>query len=138
MPNLSLDDLAIVLIPLLFIGVWTAVCLLMSLLGGWHRLAKVYPGRSSPTGKCFRMQSGSFGWVNYGNCLCIHTSPDGIDLAIMLPFRIGHPPLFIPWEAVENARVKSFLWVRAVHFDVGSPRIAKLSLPTKVFAEHPA
>jgi hypothetical protein len=131
-----LQELLLAFAPLFFVGLWVTICLVLSLLGGWRRVAHQYPGRTSPSGKCFRMQSGSFGWVNYGNCLNIQTSAEGIDVAIMLPFRLGHPPLFIPWEAVENPRVRKFLCLSSVRFDIGSPRVATIELPTKVFAEH--
>jgi hypothetical protein len=51
----------------------------------------------------------------------------------VLPFRLGHPPLFIPWSAVRNAKPWSFLWVEGIAFEVGDPSAAKLRLPKKVF-----
>ena len=105
-------------------------------MGGWRRLAESFPAKGQPSGKHFFMQSGKVGLVNYGSCLTIYSAPEGLYLSVWLPFRLGHPPLFIPWDAVHNMTTRRFLWVERVVFDVGSPSVATLQLSKKIFEGH--
>lgn len=45
----------------------------------------------------------------------------GLDISILLPFRFLHPPLLIPWAAIESCREKK-LWMSTQAF----VRVAKL------------
>lgn len=125
-----------ILYPFLFVGMWCAVSLALAALGGWRRLAVSFPARTQPTGRCFYMQGGKVGQVSYGGCLAICSSPQGVCLSVLLPFRLGHPPLFIRWNAVRNATTRRFLWTEYIAFDVGSPSIATMRLPKKVLEGH--
>jgi hypothetical protein len=45
----------------------------------------------------------------------VGVSTGGLSLALWAPFRLFHPPLFIPWEAVEGCRsIEGYLgkWTR--------------------------
>jgi hypothetical protein len=123
----------VVVVPLLFVGVMCLLLYLISMIGGWRRLAEFFPANDPPIGQRFRMQSGSVGSVNYSSCLTIYSGPDGVYLATMWPFRLGHPPLLIPWSEIHDAKTRRILWMEDVLFEVGSPRIAKLCLPKKTF-----
>jgi hypothetical protein len=94
--------------PLLFIGVWLLVCALISLTGGWHRLAARFPASSGIDGEAFRFASMSLGSglfpVRYRNTLFVMVGRSGLGLSVFFPFRVLHPPLFIPWSAVETVR----------------------------------
>ena len=125
-----------VLFPFFFAAMWCAISLLLSAVGGWRRLAKRFPASSQPTGRRFFMLGGRFGLVTYGGCLTVYSSPEGLYLSVLLPFRIGHPPLFIPWSAIRNATTRRFLWAESIVFEVGSPSIANVQLPRKVFEGH--
>lgn len=116
-----------------FIGMWCSICLFLSMLGGWNRLAKIFRTPSAPSGKRFVMQSGRVGLVNYSGCLTIYSSSEGLYLSVWFLFRLGHSPLFIPWDAVHNAKARKFLWFERVTFDVGQPRIATIELSRQVF-----
>jgi hypothetical protein len=48
------------------------------------------------------------GLAHYRNCLVIGASPTGLYLAVFLPFRLAHPPLFIPWNEVTLSRGRVF------------------------------
>lgn len=125
--------LFVVLFPFFFVGMWCAVSLVLSTIGGWRRLAESFPARGQPSGKRFFMQGGKVGLVTYSACLTIYSSSEGLYLSVWLPFRLGHPPLFIPWNAARNVATRRFLWAESVVFDVGSPGIATLQLSRKVF-----
>ncbi|BDS07039.1 hypothetical protein NT6N_20790 [Oceaniferula spumae] len=116
---------------LLFIGGWVSVCWMLSHLGGWHKLAKQYRRQHKPTGKKHFMASAKIGLANYNNCLTLYTSPDGLYLSVWPMFRIGHPPLFLPWSELHNPQSKNFLWAKYVEFEIGSPKITTLSMAEK-------
>jgi hypothetical protein len=121
---------------LFFVGMWCGISLLLSAMGGWRRLAGGFRAGDEPCGKLFFMQSGKVGLVNYSSCLTIHSASNGFYLSVWLPFRLGHPPLFIPWSAIRNFRPRRFLWFERVEFDVGSPNVATLQLSKKIFEGH--
>jgi hypothetical protein len=125
--------LLILAVPLLMFGVISVSLLVIAVVGGWRRLAEFFPANDLPAGRRFLWQSGSIGWVNYSGCLTIYSGPDGIYLTTMWPFRAGHPPLFIPWSEIHDVRTRRILWAEDATFEVGSPSIAKLALPKKVF-----
>lgn len=123
----------VVLFPILFVGMWYVVGLLVYSISGWARLAESFAAGGEPTGRRFFMQYGVVGNIYYRSVLTIHTAPNGFYLSVWLPFRIGHPPLFIPWQEVRNATTYPFWWFEMVEFDVGSPTIATLELPKRIF-----
>ncbi len=123
----------VVAFPLYFVLLWSGVCLLISAIGGWGRLAKKYPGSPAPKGTRFSWQSGRFGLAKYNNVLMIHVSPEGLHLAVARIFRFRHPPLFIPWNEIRNASVRRVFRTEYVEFEVGSPKLATLRLPREIF-----
>jgi len=101
---------------LYFVGLWIVIMLLLSLLSGWRSLAGQFRASTPPDGDRFRFTSGSIGFwffpVSYSNCLTVTVGHGGIHLAMFLPFRLFHPPLFIPWAMIETAVGKRFLFYR--------------------------
>lgn len=119
--------------PIFFVGMWLAVCGVLAWMGGWSRMAGKYRARLKPAGKSFWMLSGSVGWVSYNNCLIARVCEEGLYLAVWPIFRFGHPPLLIPWSELHDPKGKRLLFWRFVDVSVGSPAVAKLRLPQKVF-----
>ncbi|MFZ2490141.1 MAG: hypothetical protein WA208_01520 [Thermoanaerobaculia bacterium] len=81
---------------------WILASVALSVIGGWSRLASVYRATIWPEhGYVWKGQSGAmrFG-THYGGCLNIAADQNGLYLKPFLLFRIGHPPLFIPWNHV--------------------------------------
>lgn len=95
------------LIPLLFfpafVGLWCGVCFLIALIGGWRALAKKYAhGVESFQGNRWHMQSGTMrGLARYRGTLTLGADARGLYLGVMVLFRAGHPPLFVPWNEIE-------------------------------------
>jgi hypothetical protein len=52
--------------------------------------------------------------TNYGNCLIVCANPDGVHLSVFFPFRIGHPPLFVPWPDVSMKEKQAFFFFKQV------------------------
>jgi hypothetical protein len=118
---------------LLIMGLYCATSFSLAAVGGWRRIAKSFPASHQPNGKWFYWQSGAVGPVGYGNCLTVCSSDEGLYLAVLLPLRLGHPPLLIPWNDVDVRRIQRILWWEKVEFYVGSPVVGTMQLPKKVF-----
>ena len=76
--------------------------------------------------------------MNYGSCLTVVVSPVGLYLRVLPLFRVGHPPLLIPWADLHGLREKKFLWLwRLVEMQVGEPAIVTLTLPFHLIEQRP-
>jgi hypothetical protein len=94
-----------------FLMAWLLGALGVSFLGGWADLARVYRSPSPFEGQRWKFQSAYLRfWANYSNCLTVGVNPQGLYLAVWFPFRIGHPPLLIPWQDLSVRERKVFLW----------------------------
>jgi len=103
---------------LFFAGMWALVCGILSVWSGWRQLAIRYHCREQITGTSFGLQSAAmslrpdafFGLyrVSYGSGLRFIANEDGIRLSILFLFRVGHPPLFIPWSEILVSRERLF------------------------------
>ena len=107
---------------LLFAIFWCGIMAFISFIGGWHELAKSFPAEenifritSRNEGERFRCASMTMGPkyfpTNYGNCLTIDVSREGIGIRIWPVFRFLHPPLLIPWLQVEGCVRENFLLI---------------------------
>lgn len=77
--------------------IWCLAGLGFSLLGGWFCLARVYAVEGRPsTGDLFRYQRIRFGSVAYKGIVHVGVNVDGLFFSALFPFRVCHPPLFIP------------------------------------------
>ncbi len=137
-PSDGLPIWVVLLIPVafvvFFVVIWSGVCLLLSVIGGWGRIAQRFPARQPPTGTGYGGQTGMVGTANYRGVLTVHASTEGIHVAVMVFFRLGHPPLFIPWSEMHDVSTRRILLFEYVGFDVGSPKIARLHLAKQIFA----
>lgn len=131
--------LPLYLIPLIiggfiafFVLLWSFVCLLISLIGGWWRLARHYRATLTLPGKDHSGVWGMIGLASYKGTLNVRTSPQGLYLSVNPLFQIGHPPLFIPWSHIRANGTAQFKLFNLTHFEVGQPTITTLSLPGKV------
>ncbi len=93
----------ILLWPVLFApSIWILVTFIISRMGGWSLLSKVYLAQANTLdGESWRFQSIQMRWAtNYGNCVTVKTDPLGLGLSVIWVLRIGHPPLLIPWSDI--------------------------------------
>jgi len=94
-----------------FLFLWLLVAAIISLVGGWFSLAKVYRTRATFNGAKWRMQSGRMRWLaNYNNVLTMGASQQGLYLASMFLFRFMHPPLLVPWNEIKVRRNKGWVF----------------------------
>ena len=82
-------------------------------LGGWREVARRYPADDRRPSVRRRFCSLDFmsGRVpmNYGSCVTLGASRDGLFLRVQWPFRPFHPPIFVPWAAVHATSAKGWL-----------------------------
>jgi hypothetical protein len=77
---------------------WASTLFLQSSWSGWRTLSRAYPAKDRVEGRVYTWRSARMGLVFYRYCLRFVAGPDGLEVAVHLPFRPGHPPLFIPWR----------------------------------------
>jgi hypothetical protein len=97
------------LFPVFFVGMWCTVAYLLALMSGWRRLAAHYAADMPTGGQRFRFRSARTGLVRYNHCLNFAATPAGLHLWLLLPFRLGSPPLLVPWADLSAAPVREFL-----------------------------
>lgn len=92
----------IVVFPIFFGGIWSGVCYLIGALGGWQNLASKYETpKDTVVDQKFTSEYGKFGVSRYKFTLTVGFSKSGIFFANNPFFRIGHPPMLIPWSAIK-------------------------------------
>ncbi len=89
-------QLILVLLPV----VWCVVSVLLAHIGGWRELARAYPATRRFDGEKLGVRSARLGYVNYNNCIRVSAGPAGLLLRMILPFRLAHPPILVPWTEV--------------------------------------
>jgi hypothetical protein len=105
-----------------------AVSFVISYTGGWASLARSFRYRSKFNGSKWRGESGRMrGIAHYRNCLVIGANAEGLYLAVFFPFRIAHPPLFIPWNEVTFSKIRIF-FVPMVRFQLGKEHSVPFSV----------
>ena len=121
----------VLLVATVFPLFWCGVTALIGRLG-WARLAASYRTDAGATGQTFRGVSGMVGVSSYQNVLTVSIEPDGLRLAVMLPFRVGHPPVLIPWSDLGDMTKSTILWSTAYTFEAGYPQTVTVRLPERI------
>ena len=89
-----------------FPTLWLTGSLIIANVGGWAALARRFRLHEPlPSGR-WRFQSAGMRWTTrYGACLTVAANHLGLYLSVFPLFRLGHPPLFIPWTEISLAVV---------------------------------
>ena len=92
-------------------------------MGGWFALSQRFRKQAEPYGEIRSV--GPFGYgvrmrfrTNYGNVIRLTSTADALYLSMLFLFRVGHPPLCIPWKEIRLSRTK-FLWLRYIVLTLG-------------------
>jgi hypothetical protein len=113
--NEFIENNFIVLFPI----VWVAVCILLSRMSGWHKLAEKYIRIDFVSGEKWRFRSARLRHsVGYNGCVNFYANSEGLGISIFFPFRVGHPPLFIPWTDISISKETKF-FRKMISFKVG-------------------
>ena len=112
------------LFPVFVVSVWALVSILVSLVGGWQSLARRFGAQAEPYGET--RTAGPFFYgvqmrsrIGYGNVIRITAAEDALYLSVLFLFRIGHPPLRIPWNEIQFGNDK-FLWRHYIVLTLGN------------------
>ena len=128
----------LIVFPIFFTALWVSVTLIMSFVGGWGRVGKRYAAAGPPPhGRALKHVTGMFGLTRYKHVLTVITTDDGLYIENRKVFRLGHPPLFIPFSAIHGARKQTLFFWEYVAFDIDNPPMAGVRLPSKVFEGTP-
>jgi hypothetical protein len=113
----QLEPFSVPLYILGFIALWICVCKLISVFGGWKTLSQDYQANSAFDGQKLWFKSvGMRRWTNYSNCITLGVNKYGFYISILPIFRIGHPPLFIPWTDISTEDGNRRLFFKIVIF----------------------
>jgi hypothetical protein len=127
-------------VALISIIVWPTVLTLVGWVGGWRRLAQRYPAGEVQQGRTYRFQTIRLGGANYGNCVKIVTSAQGLYLSLPWIFRFGHPSMLIPWSEL-NPLPPPTGWIKrlgmrgVIGLEAGNPPMIKLYLLRRIFED---
>lgn len=123
---------------LFFIALWICVCKLISVFGGWKTLSQDYQANSAFDGQKLWLKSVAMRrWTSYSNCVNIGANKYGLYLSVLSIFRVGHPPLFIPWTDISTEAIPRRLLPDVVKFSFAKqpevPIILFKKLAAKIF-----
>ncbi len=110
-----------------FSSLWVAILSLLSFVGGWNRLSRLYPLKSTDNighPERFSMSSMKMGFVNYRSCLNISFTETGLIIEAMKIFSIMHKPLFIPYNKISGTQSGKFFFTTYTAFTVEGKKIA--------------
>lgn len=118
---------------LFFVLLWVAISFLISRLSGWGDLASYYSYNGQLVTRKLYLQSGSLRWLTgYRGCLTIGATPEGLYLAVLFLFRMGHEPLFIPWREISIRRKNIIFGLRMLEFRFNHAPTIPLVIPGRL------
>lgn len=119
-----------------FVVLWCTVCFLISFMSGWHALSGRFKRQSDSYGE--NRSAGPFFytvytrfWTRYANVIRVTVASDGLYLSVLLLFRIGHPPLRIPWDEIQFGRTKR-LWRPYIVLTLGREEQIPMRIPERM------
>ncbi|GAB3690953.1 hypothetical protein GCM10027592_08620 [Spirosoma flavus] len=122
-----LVPLIIVGFSIFFVSLWSGIVYLLSYLSGWQTLARQFQVQPRKEGVESNVY-GRVGFVNYNGVLKVACTDQGLYLAVMNVFSLGHPPILIPWSIVHDIREQHLLFQTTVVFNADNTRI---TLPSR-------
>ena len=122
-----------------FLLMWLGVSGIISFIGGWFSLARLYRCSEKINVDMFYMKSGTMRMMtNYNGCLNIGVNKEGLRLSVLPFFRFAHPPLFIPWKDISFSTSRSlFMKTATFTFQNGVPLRISYRLAKKIFSKNP-
>jgi hypothetical protein len=100
-------------IPFYFVALWCFASFFLSFISGWFALSSRFTKESEPNGPT--KSAGPFFytvymrfWGHYGSVIRMTAAGEALYLSVPFLFRIGHPPLCVPWNEIQFSRTKYF------------------------------
>ena len=116
------------LAPLAFVGFWCFVCWLISMQSGWKALASRFRSSHKPFCNVASMQSGFLNSARYNGVLGVGVCDEGLYLAVLFFFRVGHPPLLIPWNELSQFKESKMMWLTLYTTTIEIERFKKVTI----------
>ncbi|MDE3149709.1 MAG: hypothetical protein KGL37_09595 [Acidobacteriota bacterium] len=119
-----------------FVALWCFVCFIISVISGWFALCRRFRAKSEPLGE-IRSAGPLFYtvymrfWGHYSGVIRLRAAGDAHFLSVLFPFRIGHPPLCIPWKEIALSRTKR-LWRRYVVLMLGEQELIPMRISERM------
>jgi hypothetical protein len=111
---------SVIIFSTFFVAVWCLTGFLTGKMSGWATLGRRFGSTFPFPDQTWRWKSARLRWgANYNNCLTIGADPSGLYLSMLFFFRIGHPPLFIPWAEISFRRRRTILFFKFVELSLG-------------------
>jgi hypothetical protein len=111
---------SIIIFSTFFVVVWCVTGFLTGKMSGWAALGRRFGSTLPFPSQTWRWKSARMRWgANYKNCLTIGADPGGLYLSMLFFFRIGHPPLFIPWAEISFRSRRTILFFKFVELSLG-------------------
>jgi len=121
-----MNQVAPILLPFFFVGIWLLAIGLLAAVGGWRSLAASY---AAPEGfepepenryrfRSIQLRSGFLLRSNYRGSMTVGLTSQGLYLVPFVLFRFLHKPLLIPWTAITDCDEGSFLWMQWIDMTV--------------------
>ncbi|MGB8260433.1 MAG: hypothetical protein WCE75_08785 [Terracidiphilus sp.] len=97
--------------PVFFVCLWCGISYLIAWMSGWQELARRFASESEPYGDT--LSAGPWFivvylryWTKYGGVVRMRAAAGGLYLSAIFLFRLGHPPLRIPWNEIRVGRTR--------------------------------
>jgi hypothetical protein len=121
--------------PLYFVGLWIFVNSIIALIGGWRLLARRFRMQGSYDGQKWPLQSARMRWTaHYNGVLTVGANRTGLFIAPLILFRVGHPPLFVPWVEIVAVRKTIFFFFNFVELRLGRSEEIPFTISAKLAA----
>ena len=91
--------------PIFFLTLWCGSSFFVGWMSGWFALSRRFTKQSDPYGET--RSAGPFFytvytrfWSHYSSVIRLVATKDALYFSVLFLFRIGHPPLCIPWNEI--------------------------------------
>lgn len=106
----------------LFTGGWFLLGFMGSVLGGWFTISKKYRRQNVTSGTLFPYASMYIGSMKYTSMLFVRVGHDGLDISVILAWSFFHPPLLIPWEAIDSCVKAPLYFAKRTRLTLKNPK----------------
>lgn len=119
-----------------FVALWCVIGCLASIMSGWHVLSRRFTKQSNPYGDTRTAGPFSYGiymrfWAHYGGVVRLAAASDALYASVIFLFRVGHPPLRIPWDEIRFSRTVRFFFPYVV-LTLGNQEQIPMRIPQRM------
>lgn len=101
-------------VMVLVVVIWCLTSYLIGFMTGWVALARRFRAQSEPYGDARAVGPFFYTiymryWAHYSSVIRLTAASDVLYASVLFPFRIGHPPLRIPWNEIRFGQARRFM-----------------------------